>query len=67
MISKHVAWLEDLVGVAPRAIMKKVSIKTWLNFHENICVGVSFSIKLLAGSLQLHQIVTPVQVLSCEF
>ena len=66
MISKHVVWLEDS-GVVPRAIMKKVFLKTSLNLHENICVGVSFSIKLLAGSLQLHHLETPVQVLSCEF
>ena len=67
MISKHVAWLEDTIGVAPSAIMKKVFFKTLLNFHKKICVGVSFSINLLSGSLQLHQIETTVHVLSFEF
>ena len=35
--------------------------------HENICVRVSLSIKLLAGSLQFHQIDTLAQVLFLGF
>ena len=47
--------------------MKKVFLKISQNLHKNICVGVLFSIKLQAGSLQLLQLETPVQVFSCEF
>ena len=48
--------------------MKKgVTLKSSLNLQENICVGVSFSIKLPTGSVKLHQIETPVRVFSSEF
>ena len=39
MISKHVAGLEDSAGVAPRAIMKEISLKASVNLNENVCVG----------------------------
>ena len=42
-------------------------IKILHNLQENICVRVSFLIKLLASGLKLIKKETPTQVLSCEF
>ena len=41
MISKHAAWLENSEGLAPRAIMKKVFLKTSKKIaRKHLCWGL---------------------------
>ena len=56
IIFRHTAWLKDSEAVTPKASMEKVFLKVSYNVQENICVEVSFKIKLQAGSLQILQI-----------
>ena len=51
----------------PNGLYEKGVLKNLLKITGNHLCRVSFSIKLLAGSLQLHQIESPVQVVSYEF
>ena len=46
---------------------KKGAPKILQNSQGNICAGSSFAIKLQSGGLQLQEIETSVQMLSCEF
>ena len=48
---------------SPRGVLWK----TYENSQENTWVGVSFSIKLKAGDLQLYEKETLAQMFSCEF
>ena len=51
----------------PEEFFKKGVLKNSANSQESICAGVSFSIKLQAGCMQLHNMQNLVQVLSCKF
>ena len=55
LVDKRLSCLENiyLEVVAQSSLMKKVFFKTLQNF-ENTCAGVSFLMKLQAGSLQLY-------------
>ena len=51
----------------PNGLYEKGVLKNLVKITGNHLCRVSFSIKLLAGSLQLHQNESPVQVVSYEF